>query len=271
METLLEDVIAAVAGSAKYRDMVPELVRQIAAQEVRKRRSYKEAVKATKNKLHQIAGAYLAELPNFAAWQSALVAASAKQQDVRTLCRQWLAAHASTRERVPLLEHFYPQIFEGLPPVSSLLDLACGLNPLTIPWMGLSMSSHYFACDIYHSEADFFNAVFPLLGVQGEFFVCNLLEAVPQQPVDVALLLKTIPCLEQVDKQIGARLINGINANVLIVSFPGRSLGGHQRGMAANYEAHFRSLMTDFPYRYDKIEFPNELVFRVFKSIKAAT
>jgi 16S rRNA (guanine(1405)-N(7))-methyltransferase len=104
-----------------------------------------------------------------------------------------------------------------------------------------------------------------LLGVTGEFSVCNLLQALPSHAVDVALLLKTIPCLEQVDKRIGIRLIAEIDARVLIVSFPGRSLGGHQRGMAANYEAHFTTLMAGFDYRYDKIEFANEIVFRIFK------
>ena len=265
MDNLLDEVVAALMSSAKYREISPALLRQIAAQELSKRRSLKEAVKAAKNKLHQIAGAYFGELPNFAAWQASLAGAAAVGEDLRPLCRQWLAAHASTRERVPLLEQFYTRLFEGLPPIYSLLDLACGLNPLTLPWMGLSPTTHYHACDLYQSEADFFNGVFPLLGVTGEFSVCNLLQALPPQAVDVALLLKTIPCLEQVDKRVGSRLIAEIDARVLIVSFPGRSLGGHQRGMAANYEAHFTTLMAGFEYRYDKIEFANEIVFRIFK------
>ncbi|MFN8440406.1 MAG: hypothetical protein U0175_06555 [Caldilineaceae bacterium] len=265
MERQLEELVTAVQASAKYRSIAPELIRQLAAQELAKRRTQKEAIKATKNKLHQIAGAYLADLPDYNEWNAALRAAWAACENLRPLCRTWLLEHASTRERVSLLEEFYTQIFNGVPSVTSILDLACGLNPLTIPWMNLEPETCYFACDIYQDQADFFQQALTWLRVKGEAFTCNLLESVPTQTVDVALLLKAIPCLEQADKTIASRLISQVQAKVLIVSFPGRSLGGHSRGMATYYEAHFTQLMHAFPYRYDKIEFNNELVFRIFK------
>lgn len=164
MDNLLDEVVAALMSSAKYREISPALLRQIAAQELSKRRSLKEAVKAAKNKLHQIAGAYFGELPNFAAWQATLAGAAAAGEDLRPLCRQWLAAHASTRERVPLLEQFYTRIFEGLPPIHSLLDLACGLNPLTLhvggvfglgAHVGNRVAQRQFAVNVHRDMAIF--------------------------------------------------------------------------------------------------------------------
>lgn len=267
MNKPLDALIAAVASSAKYRDFAPALIEQVAVQELGKRRNLKEAIKATKNKLHQIAGAYLAEAPNYAGWQQALKECASQGADPRPMLRQWLAVHASTRERLSHLEEFYRLVLAGLPQPQSILDLACGHNPLAVPWMNLAAGSRYFACDIYQSQADFLNEALPILGVQCNAFVCNLLTETPSTVVDLAFLLKTIPCLEQMDKTIGRRLIEQIHADVLIVSFPIRSLGGKDRNMAGNYEAHFHELMEGLPFHYDKILLSNELVFRIFKAI----
>ena len=74
---------------------------------------------------------------------------------------------------------------------------------------------------------------------------------------------KTIPCLEQVDKTIGRRLLEQIQAEVLLVSFPVHSLGGRSKGMLQFYENHFRQLAADLPWRITRFEFASELVFRL--------
>jgi len=55
----LDELVQAVLASPKYRAISEELIRSIGARELSARRGMKEAVKATKNKLHQVAGAYL--------------------------------------------------------------------------------------------------------------------------------------------------------------------------------------------------------------------
>ena len=152
-----------------------------------------------------------------------------------------------------------------LPPITAVLDLACGLNPLAIPWMGLSPGAIYHACDIDRDQMAFLAAAMPLFGVSGDAFVCNLLADAPRVSADVALLLKTIPCLEQADKGIGPRLLEAIHAPVVIVSFPARSLGGRSKGMAVNYAAHFAQLSQGKAWRIERFDFQGELVFRVVK------
>lgn len=265
LDRQLDSLVIEVLTSPKYRAISPDLIRTISAREMTKGRSPKETVKAIKNKLHQVAAAYQRSAPDYTRWQTQLTHAAATGVDLRPICRTILAAHASTHERLPLLDEFYSRLFAGLPPINTLLDLACGLNPLSLPWMKLESTTLYHACDIYADEIGFLNSVLPLFAVEGSAVVCDLLTAVPSQPADVALLLKTIPCLEQVDKQIGPRLLEQINARVLILSYPRQSLGGRNRGMTVNYEAHFHSLVAPFAWPFDKIEFSNELVFRIFK------
>src|SRR5947199_8877806 len=79
----LDQLVSEVQGSAKYRDISLDLIRTIAAQELPKRRTLKEAVKATKNKLHQISGAYLDPREHYAAWlQEIREAQHSKEQEI---------------------------------------------------------------------------------------------------------------------------------------------------------------------------------------------
>ncbi|MFN8494039.1 MAG: hypothetical protein U0350_40955 [Caldilineaceae bacterium] len=265
MSDQLEQLVNSIRSSAKYKNLPTELTSSIGAQELERRRNLKEAVKATKNRLHQLAGAYQLGKMDYSGWLWNLQQANGELAALRKICREILLHHASTRERLPMLDEFYPALFAGLPPFTSILDLACGLNPFTIPWMALPAGITYFACDIYADQVNFLNQSLPLLGVHGVAQVCDLLTACPPQTVDVAFLFKTLPCLEQADKAIGRKLLETINAPVLFVSFPAQSLGGHNKGMAVNYEQHFQALVVDKPWRIERFVFKTELVFRIFR------
>ena len=47
----------------------------------------------------------------------------------------------------------------------------------------------------------------------------------PEASADMVLLLKAIPCLEQEEPGAGKRLLRSLDAPVVVVSFPARSLG----------------------------------------------
>ena len=260
----LAALVAAVRAGAKYRHLDTTLVEAVAAAEMAKGRNFKESVKATRNKLHQVAGAYFPDRPDYDAWLE-LIAQANDEAERRAALRRIMGVHASTRERLPFLDTFYTTILADLPPIHSILDLACGLNPLAMAWMPLAPGARYYACDIYQDQIDFLNRAFAQQGQQGTAQIGNLLEAVPDQAVDVALLLKTIPCLEQLDKNIGPRLLAQINAPVVIVSFPALSLGGRGKGMVQNYADHFAALVAGQTWQITRFDFSTEMVFRLIK------
>jgi 16S rRNA (guanine(1405)-N(7))-methyltransferase len=167
----IAELIQAVQSSQKYAAISGAMIRSIGLRELAARRNLKEAIKATKNKLHQVAGAYLdARLP-YDDWLALLGAAAARQGDKETrrqadvaiddsqslifnsqfrqACLTIMRYHASTRERLPILESFYATTLASLGPVRSVLDLACGFNPLALPWMPLAPDTRYPASDIY--------------------------------------------------------------------------------------------------------------------------
>jgi 16S rRNA (guanine(1405)-N(7))-methyltransferase len=256
-------VVDAVRSGAKYREVDPSLVAALAARELSAGARPKDAAKTVKNKLHQVAGAYQVEPLRGESWLAAARTALAEGSDVRPLCRDLMARHASTRERLPILDSFYAQVFGGLGPVRSVLDLACGLNPLALPWMPLAPGATYWACDIYADQVALLNGWFSAWGQAGAAFTCDLTAGAPAQAADVALLLKAIPCLQQIDRTIGARLLDTISAPVLIVSYPVHSLGGRKHGMQEQYADQFARLVAGRNWQIDTFHFTTELVFRI--------
>jgi 16S rRNA (guanine(1405)-N(7))-methyltransferase len=265
----LDRLVTSILDSPKYRPIHRDLVKRLAAQELAKGRSPKETLKAVKNKLHQVAGAYLERPPNYTAWLEELrqLSGSGSQAGLRAACRQMMQAHASTRERLPILERFYAETLAGLPPIRSVLDVACGLNPLAIPWMNLSPGAEYAAFDIYTDMMEFLTPAMRILGVQPLASALDVVESPPDlgRRVDIAFILKTIPCLEQIDRNAGLRLLDAIRATTLLVSFPARSLGGRKKGMLENYTTRFLDMVSGKNWSIRRFEFPTELAFLVQK------
>src|SRR5215213_3877868 len=206
----ITELIQAVQSSQKYAAISEAMIRSIGLRELAARRNLKEAVKATKNKLHQVAGAYLDGRLPYDEWLGLLESAVADDRrmtnDERRMasdgeppansvlgtqssalaraCREIMRHHASTRERLPILESFYATTLASLGPVHSVLDLACGLNPLALPWMPLAPDSCYYACDIYADMIAFLNGFFRQAGLHGQARVCDLAAGAPDEQVD---------------------------------------------------------------------------------------
>ncbi len=261
----VQSLVEAVRNAPKYAAIDAGLVQALVEQELAKGRSPKETVKAVRNKLHQVGSAYQEKSIGYAqlARQLTTLPHDLHSPEVKTFCLEAMREHTSTRERLGFLEDFYSQPLAGLSPIHSLIDLACGLNPLALPWLPLAPNAQLFACDIYADMADFLNAFYAHTGVNGRAFICDLIHHLPKQQVELALLLKTIPCLEQVDKSIGWRLLSSIQAEHMLVSFPVHSLGGRGKGMRVNYDQHFQELIVDLPWQVMRFDFPGELVYRL--------
>ncbi|WP_376794289.1 16S rRNA methyltransferase [Thermogemmatispora sp.] len=267
----LRQLVETVRMSRKYRSLYAGTIAYLGARELVLHSNLEEAVKATKRRLHQIAGMYLTGAAPYARWLAELrqARASGDEEQLRAVCRRVMSWHASTRERLDLLTTFYQPLLADLPPIRRVLDLACGFHPLALPWMPFfragETACYYYACDIYEDLASFLQAVLEVLGVPGEVTVCDIVQAPPDLTVDLAFVLKVLPCLEHIEPEAGLRLLRAIRARYLLVSFPGQSLGGGKRGMAAHHEARFRTLVADCGWRLERFSFPGELVFRIQK------
>ena len=265
---LVDQLLARVKDNSKYRFIDETLIRRIGENELDKRLNLREAVKATRNKLHQVGGAYIDRPINYNHCLSELKSAyTAGNEPFLQECKRVMCYHSSTRERLPYIEDFYHAILAGLPYARRVLDIACGLNPLAFPWMGLPEDVEYLAVDIYGDMIQFINEYMKLVGINGSAFVGDVISDCPAQQIDIAFVLKTIPCLEQVDKNAGVHLLNNLQAKHLVISFPVHSLGGRRdKGMLENYTRRFYEILAEKDWPVKRYEYPGELVFMVSKT-----
>ncbi len=261
----IDTLVEQVQHGEKYRSISSQLIRSLLINELEKRRSPKDAVKAARAKLHQVAAAYQQKPIPYSAWldEFSNLPGNLNDPEVLDFLTRAMPAHASTRERVSILPRFFNECLAPLGSIGSVLDLACGLNPLAIPWMPLQPGFTYTACDIYTDMVDFLNVFFTRFQIDGGAALCDVTRKMPPVSAELTLVLKTIPCLEQMDKDAGKRLIELITSPNILVSFPAHSLGGRSKGMVRNYERHFTELITGRLWRVTRFEFPGELAFLV--------
>ncbi len=255
---VLEDVVEGVLASRRYRSVHPATIRRLARPHLSLKPA--EALKRTKRALHQIFGAYVPQPPRYARLLAALDEAQGDDAR-RDVLRRAMAQHASTRERLDHFEAFFGAIGEHIGTPASVLDVACGLQPLACPWWALPPGTPYHAWDIDVALVEFVGACLQRLGMQPSAAAVDLLE-VPRWPTtDVALVLKTLPCLEQQQPGASEALLDAIPAPRVVVSFPTRSLGGRAKGMGRTYAQGFEAVLAQRAWSAHCTEVGPELIY----------
>ena len=266
MNSEIDDLVAQVRTSRKYRHIAEETIRRVGAAELAKRPRFRDSVKATKRKLHQIYGAF-DEHPPYDRLYAALEAAYATGDPdaVAVACTDALGWQTSTRERIPILDRFYGDIFAVTGWPIRLVDLACGLNPLTLPWMHLPRGAELHAFDIDRTQITFINAFFALAGLPQLAETCDLLTRVPAVPADVVFLLKTAPILERQQAGGTAHVIEAVESPYVVVSFATKSLGRREKGMIPTYDRQMEAILAQGGWTSERLLFETELVYVVLK------
>ncbi len=258
------DVVASqVLQSAKYRWLDPGFVRRLAGAEAPRARSARDVIKRTKRRLHQVCGAYSQDVRPEAALLRLAAAAQAGDDALRQACLGLMSAHAATRERIPVLDRFYRDLFARTGTPRVIIDLACGLCPLAWPWMGLPPATRYLAYDVDARLVTVVDGFLSLCGVPHVAHLRDVASSPPEEPADVALLLKAMPCLDQQAPGAARGLLERLRAPWLVVTYPVHSLGGAAKGMARHYRARFTDLISGLGWQATELRYPSELVFIV--------
>jgi 16S rRNA (guanine(1405)-N(7))-methyltransferase len=221
--TAADDLTRRILSSAKYRNLDQALVHRVATEAVQRIRDRGQRVKYAKRKLHQAFGAFLAGSPAGAV-TAMVTAVQLGEADLRTAARAAMTAHASSAERIAWLEPFYDQVAEWCGTPSSVADLACGLNPLAIPWMQLAPDATYWACEIDTELVAALAGLDEIMPARLRAVACDLVASPPAVRADVALMLKTVTTVEQQEAGSAARLLSALDCDHVVLSLPRRSL-----------------------------------------------
>ncbi|MEO9236631.1 MAG: hypothetical protein ABI418_00940 [Jatrophihabitantaceae bacterium] len=223
----LADYIAAqVLGSAKYRALDRAFVQRVAGEAATRFADRAQAVKYAKRKLHEAFGAFRIGTPARAV--ADCLAELEAGTEPRPACRAAMRSHASAAERVGWLEQIYQQIEAWCGRPASVADLACGLNPLALPWLAVAENASYSCCELETTLVEAIGRLDGVFGVRVRATVRDLIATPEPVRAELVLLLKTVTTLELQRKGAARTVLAGIEAEHVVLSLPRGSLSGRR-------------------------------------------
>ena len=252
------DLLDKLLQSKKYRDICPDTVRRVWSDCETRYKKAKDVDKAAREALHGITGAFMTPQEasqlgyDMHAWHC-------NKTDIGL--ERMLSRHASTRERLPVadMDALYGRIFDIAGRPWSVLDLACGINPIYLGARGIETTG----VDISGQAVEAINRFHEIYGMPVSAACADLLcpGAIPARRFDMALLFKLLPLLERQRAGAALEVMGAVNAEALIVSFPTRTLGGRNVGMAAQYSQWMENHLPPNRAIAGRFETSNELYF----------
>lgn len=256
-----------IRESRKYRalDLPDATLEDLYQRAFAQTRNPKQALDLVREKLHHIVADYLGD-PQYEEYKTVLTEAfSQGEEAVKTACRTLLDMHASTCERLPVLEGFYPRLWQVTGKPETLMDLACGLNPFAFPWMELPLTTRYLAYDLHGPRVGLINHYFQLQGLAPLAEQADILTHPPQIGVDVALFFKEAHRFEQRQRGCNRAFWQAIPARWLLVSLPTRSLSGKHDKLDQHRRLVY-SAIEGLDWPVTEVDFGDEIVFCIRKS-----
>ena len=267
-QAYFDSLIQGVEKSRKYRDLqIPlDTLYDILAFESQRSNSRQELEDKFRKSLHNIIAPYLEDI-NYLAETARLAELSAQnpgRDALKAWCQDIMHRHASSRERLPYLDTFYQKIFETVGTTDSILDLACALDPLGLPWIELPRTTQFFAYDIHQPRLTFLQAYFDLFYPNATAVHQDILSNTPTQAADCAFFFKEAHRLEKRRPGSNRDLFESINAKWLVVSLPSEDLAGHH-SLETYHSALIHQAVEGHPWQLSTSQVGNELLFFIHK------
>lgn len=253
-------VTARLAAAAKYRDVHPDTIADVVAAESCGTTDPAELERRSRARLHKVAALHLltGRLAALRRGMERADLATMDEPELRAWCRQVLGAHVSTAERLPDLDRFYATLLGLVPPPVTVADVACALNPFTLPWLREHSDARYTGYDL--------NSGF--VGLAGHFLASrypdsraeqrDVLTGPPLPDVDLALLLKTYHCIEDRRRGAALSLVDRLPAAAVAVSFPTRAMNGRTAVFARRHVADLTELADRRGWRVSRATLDTE-------------
>ena len=209
-----------------------------------KSKQYKETLKKVRAKLRRVYGLFRNKI------------------DYTKSEPEILQAHSSTKERLAIYNKLYHEIFKITKKPKTILDLGCGVNPLSIKYMKIKPT--YYAYDLSKEEVKAINQFFKKNEISGKAQVKDILTVKQFPQADLAFLFKMTDVLDQgKGHKTTEKVIKLIPAKFVVVSFPTKTMSGKKMNFPRRK---WIELMCErLGYTYNLIEFNNELFYVIKK------
>ncbi len=241
----------------KYFKQNPKALRAVSEERIRSE-DYRQAVKHVRAVLRRIYGVFLTK------------ATEEREKYLESGdYKKILETHLSTKERLPLYPVIYEKIFAIAGEPKVILDLGCGLNPVSYPFM--KVKAEYYASELTEADCKFLEKCFEKMKIKGKAIPLDLIEAANNPEMlkkfpeaDVCFLFKV---LDEIERKKGRKtseaLIKSINAKYLVISFATKKVTG--KPMKYPYRRWLEQMLTRLGYEFEIIKESNEIFYVVKK------
>ncbi|MCO5999566.1 class I SAM-dependent methyltransferase [Actinoallomurus rhizosphaericola] len=219
-------MVRRLSAAAKYSAVHPDTIADVVRHEAEHAANDADLERRARLRLHKVVADYLLSARPARLLRGLDEAVADGPDAVRAWCRDVLTRHFSTAERLPDLDEFYPAIVSLTGPPASVADLACALNPFTLPWLRDVTDAPYVGYDFNRALVAATGAFAERVDRAAEVRHCDVLLSPEPIRADVALLLKTYHCVEDRLSGAGLRLVAEVAADRVVVSFPLRAMNG---------------------------------------------
>lgn len=213
-EEALEALYQAFADRPELLHRLHERMQQ---EDVTRWRDYRDAVKECRKSIYYSLRRYYTdpeEADRLIAEFEREVAGDRGAERIAELRGELLSAHTATRERMDYYQEFYDAFFALVGRPGAILDIGCGMHPLSYPFAGVGR------CTQLYVAADRDPRILRCLHAYARLVGAGLLQpaatdlrepdwaaALPVLgPFELATLLKVVPVLERLDRSAAMRL-----------------------------------------------------------------
>ncbi len=251
----VEAVIQRLRSAPKYRAIHPDTIADVVRQESVHAADKADLERRARLKLHRVAAGYL-----FTARPAHLLRSLDRlgAADLREFCRTALGAHFSSAERLPDLDRFYPTVFAATGPAAVVADLACAVNPFSLPWLRDVSDARYVGYDLNLSYVELDRAFLARRYPDCAVHYRDVLVDPRSITADVALLLKTYHSIEERQSGAGLRLVAELGTRTVVVSFPLKSMRGRSAPFWQVQIGQLAALGEQRGWGFDRVLLPTE-------------
>jgi 16S rRNA (guanine(1405)-N(7))-methyltransferase len=193
------------------------------------------------------------------------------------LVKPLIELHVSSEERKDSYLQIYKKIVEVTGTPTSVLDLACGLNPIGIYYLasvcGVDAEKiNYFASDFGEKDCLLLQSFFDKAKLHGKAFRLDLSDEKEHvklhdfcnsHKVDWCLMFKALDPVEETNEDVTYKLLPSIKAKWIVVSFPTITIA--RNDMNNPRRNWFEKVLNRLDYNFQYFELNKELFYVISK------
>jgi len=245
---MMSEILKQVKENKKYKTLADSIVEKeiqnyLKSKQIKNIKEItKQDIKNIRAGLHKIYSSFQTKKKNKKYFYINNLKLNLNTEEINKITNQLLSMTLSTKERINDYENIYKKIFEIAGTPNIIIDLGCGLNPLSYPYMNLK-KLNYYAYDIDEEDMKFLNEYFRIMkakGLNGRASILNIrnteeLSKLPNS--DIIFLFKIIDIINQSEKNYKAseELIKALTqkSKYVVASFATRTITRKQMNYPA--------------------------------------